>query len=180
MQIELTHGQVAIIDDADFWIISAFKWRAHYCESVHGYYATTSRCIGGKKIHLLMHRLILDAPKGFDVDHRNHNTLDNRRENIRVCTRKENLANGKFALATHCPHGHPYDETNTYFNPKGGRVCRTCAYLKNKEVRENRTPEERQIQLQRQKDWKLRNPDKLREERTRRRLRKEAARLMST
>ena len=27
---------------------------------------------------------------------------------------------------SHCPAGHPYDEANTYVNPRGGRSCRTC------------------------------------------------------
>ena len=32
------------------------------------------------------------------------------------------------ATKTHCPQGHPYDEANTYINPKtGGRACRTCS-----------------------------------------------------
>lgn len=27
---------------------------------------------------------------------------------------------------THCPHGHPYDDANTYVNTSGARVCRAC------------------------------------------------------
>ncbi len=42
---------------------------------------------------IYMHRQIMHAPKGFDVDHRDHNTLDNRRSNLRVCTRSQNLQN---------------------------------------------------------------------------------------
>lgn len=34
------------------------------------------------------------------------------------------LANN--ARKTHCPKGHPYDASNTYINPQGGRVCRKC------------------------------------------------------
>lgn len=39
------------------------------------------------------HRLICDVSEGFEVDHINHNGLDNRRANLREVTRRENLAN---------------------------------------------------------------------------------------
>jgi len=47
----------------------------------------------GRKISL--HRIIMNAPPGKVVDHINHNTLDNRRENLRVCSNSENLANAR-------------------------------------------------------------------------------------
>ena len=37
--------------------------------------------------------MIMNAQKGQEVDHRDHNTLDNRRENIRICTHAENMMN---------------------------------------------------------------------------------------
>lgn len=40
-----------------------------------------------------LHREILNAEKGVDVDHINGNTLDNRTENLRLCTRSQNLQN---------------------------------------------------------------------------------------
>lgn len=47
---------------------------------------------GGKFVY--MHRVITDAPAGRDVDHTNHNSLDNRRSNLRIVTRSQNNMNG--------------------------------------------------------------------------------------
>lgn len=41
----------------------------------------------------LLHRYILDVPKGLEVDHINRNRLDNRRENLKICDRQENMKN---------------------------------------------------------------------------------------
>jgi hypothetical protein len=47
--------------------------------------------VSGKIV--LLHRLILTAPIGTFVDHRNHDPLDNRRSNLRICSHAKNLAN---------------------------------------------------------------------------------------
>ncbi len=40
-----------------------------------------------------MHRLVLDAPAGLQVDHKNHDGLDNRRANLRLATSAQNGSN---------------------------------------------------------------------------------------
>ena len=84
----LTQGMVAVIDDDDFELISHYKWYA--AKTVAGWKATTN--VNGKTV--LMHRLIMGVndPKVV-VDHKHHNTLDNRKENLRVCTHLENNRN---------------------------------------------------------------------------------------
>lgn len=43
------------------------------------------------RIHL--HRLIMNCPEGMVVDHVNHDTFDNRKQNLRVCTQSQNMKN---------------------------------------------------------------------------------------
>ena len=93
-RIPLTRGQFAIVDDADYDYLMLWKWYA--LASKIGFYAV--RYTGGTKGEaVLMHREILGLNKGDGkyTDHKNHNTLDNQRYNLRVCTCRENLRNRK-------------------------------------------------------------------------------------
>lgn len=79
---------VAIIDDTDKEIIDKFRWRA--AKGKNTQYAVTR--MNGTTV--LMHRFILRASgRNKFVDHKNGNGLDNRRDNIRVCTPSENNRN---------------------------------------------------------------------------------------
>jgi hypothetical protein len=51
-----------------------------------------------------IHRVVMDAPKGMDVDHINGNGLDNRKENLRICTRSQNCMNQR--LKSHSVSGY--------------------------------------------------------------------------
>lgn len=92
IQIPLTKGMYAIIDKEDYNLVSKYKWRVSSIQNKR-FYASTEIYRREKSIHLLMHRFIMDAPKGMHVDHINHNTLDNRRSNLRICTRSQNYMN---------------------------------------------------------------------------------------
>jgi hypothetical protein len=98
--IELTKGHYAIIDDEDYPLVSQYKW--HFSMG----YALSQK----DKERFRMHRLITNAPDGMEVDHINGNRLDNRKDNLRICTRMENAWN--------VPKQHP---TNTY---KGVTISR--------------------------------------------------------
>jgi hypothetical protein len=87
-EIELTQGYVAIVDDEDYEYLSQWKWFASR-NATGRYYAVRNE---GKN-QIRMHREILKAPKGMEVDHINTNTLFNVKKNLRICTRAENAKN---------------------------------------------------------------------------------------
>lgn len=94
-RIPLTRGQIAIVDDEDYEWLSRWKWRAMYVKDMDTFYAVRSSWDGHTRRTILMHREILRLQKGDrrEGDHRNHETLDNRRGNLRVATRTEQVYN---------------------------------------------------------------------------------------
>lgn len=85
--IKLTQGYEAIVDEVDYDYLSQFNW----CYS-HGY-AARSIVRNGLKTMMRMHQELLTAPRGKEVDHRNGNSLDNRRDNLRLVTHHQNSMN---------------------------------------------------------------------------------------
>lgn len=88
-KIPLSQGLFALVDDEDFEKLSKYKWRADRGNST--FYAAR---LVEKGRNIRMHRQILGVtdPK-MDVDHKNGNGIDNRRSNLRVCSRSLNNAN---------------------------------------------------------------------------------------
>lgn len=82
--IPLTQGQTAIVDAEDFAWLSQWNWCAVRRNSLGKFYAMRGQ-------HVSMHRMILDC-KSY-VDHINRDTLDNRRINLRMCSKKQNAYN---------------------------------------------------------------------------------------
>lgn len=93
--IPLTQGYITVVSNEDYKTLKKFKW----CVSRSGKkgkaqkygepYAVTYK--GGRKQY--MHRMIMGDPENAIVDHINHQSLDNRRENLRVVSRSENVKN---------------------------------------------------------------------------------------
>lgn len=92
-EIQLTQGQVALVDDEDFERLDQYKWHVLFNNSNKFYALRTSSMVNGKRFKILMHREIINAPKNIQVDHRNGNGLDNRKENLRLCTNQQNQFN---------------------------------------------------------------------------------------
>jgi hypothetical protein len=86
-EVPLSRGMVALVDDEDFDRVNAFKWCA--IRALNGkFYAHRRRSHDNP--YVSMHRFVVGAGRGQVVDHRHGNTLDNRRENLRVCTGQQN------------------------------------------------------------------------------------------
>lgn len=87
-RISLTQGQVALVDDEDYNYLIQWKWCAKKDRPGKFYAGRTQR----HRI-ILMHRVLMNAKKGQEVDHKNGDTLNNRRYNLRLCTSGQNNQN---------------------------------------------------------------------------------------
>jgi hypothetical protein len=96
-QIQLTKGKFAIVDDVDFEWLSQWKWYSN--NSKWGDYANRQKMEKGKITHFYMHREIMKyygyKIEGFFIDHINHNSLDNRKENLRLVNDSQSQMNRK-------------------------------------------------------------------------------------
>jgi hypothetical protein len=108
-EIELSKGYRAIVDDEDFESLDQYYWYAkkdrvtvYACGTLSRKPSNVGEITAGRrrpKGHgsigkmITLHRFLLNAPDGIEVDHINRNGLDNRRSNLRLASRSENLQN---------------------------------------------------------------------------------------
>ncbi len=94
VMIPLTQGKSAIVDFEDYEHLMQWKWCTN---GSRGYAYRTQRCYkeDGRRSSkgVLMHRFIMKSPKALTVDHIDNNKLNNRRNNLRICTDSENKRN---------------------------------------------------------------------------------------
>ncbi len=89
-KILLGGGRVAVVDESDFDFLNQWHWW------IDGKYAVRIvKKSGQKPKRFYMHRVILNTPDGMETDHINGDKLDNRKSNLRICTRLENCHNRK-------------------------------------------------------------------------------------
>lgn len=95
-EIQLTRGQIALVDDEDYEVLSQYKWFA--LKGKITYYAARNITVSpGKQTLLLMHVEIMKLHKlhkeGLDVDHADHNGLNNTKGNLDCMSHRKNLEN---------------------------------------------------------------------------------------
>lgn len=119
--VPLTKGYEAVIDAADVDLVSAYSWRALVRKDTVYAQAQTAR---PNRVALLLHRVVIGAPSGLHVDHKDGDGLNNRQSNLRLATRGENSRNCRLSRAnTSGLKGASYDKRSrrwqSYIRVKG-------------------------------------------------------------
>ena len=94
-EIPLTQGKVALVDDEDYERLNQFKWYA--LKRPNTWYAVRNILVENKRTSISMHREIMDASKGHEIDHINGDGLYNLKTNMRFCTCQQNQFNQTLA-----------------------------------------------------------------------------------
>lgn len=132
-ELKLKNGKVTLVDDEDYEYLSQWNWTSN----VKGYIWRQYR-IDGKRKNIYLHRLIMNQPKVFVVDHINGDKLDNRKSNLRLCTVAENVRNRKMHSTNSC------DFKGVRLLPKGKKkyAAKICVNYKQLHLGCFSTPEE--------------------------------------
>lgn len=94
-RIKLTKGKYAIVDNDVFETFNKYKWHTHYQAKWRAYARIHATIAPKVRKSLYMHQAVIGRPlkKGMVIDHINGNGLDNRRENLRFVTARQNAEN---------------------------------------------------------------------------------------
>lgn len=90
-EVRLSQGLVALVDDDDFDMVSAYSWCVRKDGNTH--YAVGGGVYKGVDTRRLMHRLILGVSSDAMVDHKDGNGLNCQKSNLRLCTNAQNQYN---------------------------------------------------------------------------------------
>lgn len=109
-RIPLSTGEYATVDVPDYEYLSRFRWSV--VRSAHTTYAYRKPARNGRASRptIYMHREIMGVLQGMQVDHINHDGLDNRRSNLRVCDASQNMANARKPVGTSLYRGVSWDK----------------------------------------------------------------------
>ena len=91
--IKLTKGYEAVVSNDKLHLVDKYNWHVLTCGHGTPYAMRWERREGGKRKAILMHRIILQCPDGFEVDHCDGNGLNNTNDNLRFATLSQNQRN---------------------------------------------------------------------------------------
>jgi hypothetical protein len=143
-KVGLTRGMVALVDAGDYERVAKFNWYAFPSNPPGRFYAVRGANVGGRYRNIFLHQEVTGI-EARRVDHANHDGLDNRRENLRICGHHENMRNRrKLAKKTSKYKGVSFNKEQGLWwarisigalNPKTGKrrqivVCRSESELK--------------------------------------------------
>lgn len=113
-----------IVDGPEFEGTACWEWQGPRLPAGYGYISIDNR---RHYTHRLAHELFVGPiPESHHVDHRCENKPCCNPDHLEAVLPIVNTRR-HFSKVTHCPAGHPYDETNTRINAyDGGRQCRAC------------------------------------------------------
>jgi hypothetical protein len=96
-KIKLNKNKFTLVDDNVYDYLNQWKWTIHWNKGTKTYYAVrttgTHETSDKKRKMIYMHREIMNSSKNLHIDHINHDTLDNRRSNLRYVTPRQNHQN---------------------------------------------------------------------------------------
>lgn len=109
-----------VIDQEDEYLVDQYSWNAVKKKLDHTYYLMSTDAS-----HVLLHRLITGAKGKVEVDHKNGNGLDNRKQNLRIATRLQNARNRR---KTHVVGGRKVTSVYKGVMWRGGKWVATIWY----------------------------------------------------
>ena len=122
-EINLTQGKVALVDDEDYEYLNQWKWSA--AKVCRTFYAIRGIRNGDGWTSECMHRVILNVPAGKEIDHIDHDGLNNQRSNLRIVTSRQNKfnksASGRskyLGVTIYKQRGHTYIKASIGHNGK--------------------------------------------------------------
>jgi len=91
LEIKLTQGKFAMVDDEDFETLNNHKWFIK--KDSNTCYAYRKQTTNNKRKTVYIHSIIMETPKGMQIDHIDGNGLNNCKSNLRVVTFRQNMQN---------------------------------------------------------------------------------------
>ena len=117
MIIQLTQGYVAHVDAEDYDVLMHFHW----CAVCHNGILYAQGSVYGRS--MFMHRFIMEDPPGVEIDHRDRNSLNNRRHNLRPALHHQNISNAGIRI------NNTSGFKGVYFHKQIGRWMARVMYL---------------------------------------------------